>query len=93
MKGHYNKGSPPRLFIIPLRTLLMRESILAEQTRHFVRSQQWQAAVLPFGAIEPHNMHMPYGTDVFQVEKLGEMACQRPGTPGRVLYCPRCPTA
>ena len=70
----------------------MRESILAEQTHHFVRSQQWQAAVLPFGATEPHNFHMPYGTDDFQVEKLGELACQRAWDAGaRVALLPAMP--
>src|ERR1700722_3744426 len=70
----------------------MRESILAEQTHHFVRSQQWQAAVLPFGATEPHNLHMPYGTDGFQVEKLGELACQRAWDAGaRVALLPTMP--
>jgi creatinine amidohydrolase len=55
----------------------MRESILAEQTHAFVREQRWQAAVLPFGATEPHNLHMPYGTDTFQVEALAQRACDR----------------
>ena len=70
----------------------MRESILAEQTHDFVRSQQWQAAVLPFGATEPHNLHMPYGTDNFQVEELGELACQRAWDAGaRVALLPTMP--
>jgi creatinine amidohydrolase len=55
----------------------MNESVLAEQTHAFVRAQKWQAAVLPFGATEPHNLHMPYGTDTFQVEELARRACQR----------------
>lgn len=55
----------------------MRESILAEQTHAFVREQRWQAAVLPFGATEPHNLHMPYGTDTFQVEVIAQRACDR----------------
>jgi creatinine amidohydrolase len=55
----------------------MRECILAEQTHAFVRGRRWQVAVLPFGATEPHNLHMPYGTDNFQVQTLGERACQR----------------
>jgi creatinine amidohydrolase len=53
----------------------MREWNLAEQTHDFVRSQKWDVAVLPFGATEPHNLHMPYGTDNFQVEELGRRAC------------------
>jgi creatinine amidohydrolase len=55
----------------------MREFILAEQTHAFIRSRPWQAALLPFGATEPHNLHMPYGTDTFQVEELARRACAR----------------
>src|SRR5207253_1899330 len=51
------------------------EFILAEQTHAAVREVRWQAAVLPFGATEPHNLHMPYGTDTFQVEELARRAC------------------
>ena len=70
----------------------MRESVLAEQTHAFVRSQRWQAAVLPFGATEPHNLHMPYGTDTFQVETLGQLACQRAWDAGaRVTLLPTIP--
>ncbi len=70
----------------------MRESILAEQTHAFVRGQRWQAAVLPFGATEPHNLHMPYGTDNFQVEVLGQRACQKAYDAGaRVVLLPTMP--
>jgi creatinine amidohydrolase len=70
----------------------MSDSVLAEQTHHFVRQQQWQAAVLPFGATEPHNLHMPYGTDTFQVEELGRRACQRAWDAGaRVVLLPAIP--
>jgi creatinine amidohydrolase len=70
----------------------MRESILAEQTHAFVREQRWQVAVLPFGATEPHNLHMPYGTDNFQVELLGRRACQRAYDNGaKVVLLPTMP--
>jgi creatinine amidohydrolase len=70
----------------------MRESILVEQTHAFVREQKWQAAVLPFGATEPHNLHMPYGTDIFQVEVLGQRACERAYQAGaRVVLLPTVP--
>jgi creatinine amidohydrolase len=70
----------------------MRDSILAEQTHAFVRDQNWQVAVLPFGATEPHNLHMPYGTDTFQVELLGRRACQRAYEAGaRVALLPTIP--
>jgi creatinine amidohydrolase len=70
----------------------MREYVLAEQTHAFVRDQHWQAAVLPFGATEPHNLHMPYGTDVFQVELLAERACARAYDAGaKVVLLPTIP--
>jgi creatinine amidohydrolase len=70
----------------------MREYILAEQTHAFIRSRTWEVAVLPFGATEPHNLHMPYGTDTFQVEVIGQRACERAYAAGaRVLLLPTMP--
>jgi creatinine amidohydrolase len=66
--------------------------VLAEQTHSVVRDTPWQAAVLPFGATEPHNLHMPYGTDTFQVEELGRRACTRAWEAGaRVALLPAIP--
>ena len=64
-----------------------------EEGEHaFVREQSWQVAVLPFGATEPHNLHMPYGTDTFQVEVLGQRACDRAHQAGaRVALLPTIP--
>jgi creatinine amidohydrolase len=70
----------------------MNESILAEQTHAFIRDQRWEVAVLPFGATEPHNLHMPYGTDTFQVEVLGRRACDKAYRAGaRALLLPAMP--
>ncbi len=70
----------------------MREWVLAEQTHDAIRAQPWQAAMLPFGATEPHNLHMPYGTDNFQVDVLGARACERAYRAGaRVLLLPTIP--
>jgi creatinine amidohydrolase len=55
----------------------MRGWILHEQNHAFVRSHRWEVAVLPFGATEPHNLHMPYGTDTIQVEEIGRRSCER----------------
>ena len=66
--------------------------VLAEQTHQFIRSQKWEVAVLPFGATEPHNFHMPYGTDNFQVEELGRRAVGRAYERGaKVLLLPTMP--
>src|SRR5438477_1045023 len=55
----------------------MREWMLAEQNHAFVRSQKWELAVLPFGATEPHNLHMPYGTDIYEVDAIAQRACEK----------------
>ncbi len=66
--------------------------VLAEQTYAAVRQIQWEAAVLPFGATEPHNLHMPYGTDNFQVDEIGRRACAFAWDRGaRVLLLPTIP--
>jgi creatinine amidohydrolase len=68
------------------------EFVLAEQTHAFIRSHPWDTAVLPFGATEPHNFHMPYGTDNFQVEELGRRAVGRAYERGaKVLLLPTMP--
>jgi creatinine amidohydrolase len=70
----------------------MREWVLAEQTHAGVREKPWDVAVLPFGATEPHNLHLPYGTDNFEVEAVGDRACERAYRAGaRVLLLPTVP--
>jgi creatinine amidohydrolase len=41
-----------------------------------LRSSPPEVVVLPFGATEPHGMHLPYGTDVYETEAIGDRACQ-----------------
>lgn len=70
----------------------MSEWILAQQTHAFVREQRWEVAVLPFGATEPHNLHLPYGTDNYQVDGIGARACELAYRDGaRVLLLPTIP--
>src|SRR5262249_9006931 len=89
-RGILRRSAPPaRRF---LRGAGMSEWVLAEQTHAFVRAQKWQVAVLPFGATEPHNLHMPYGTDPFQVDVIGSRACQYAYEAGaRVVLLPAVP--
>lgn len=70
----------------------MDEFVLAEQNHHFIRKHKWELAVLPFGATEPHNLHMPYGTDNFQLEHIARRACKSAYDRGaRVLLLPTVP--
>lgn len=48
---------------------------LAEVTLKQVRKTKYQVAVLPFGATEPHNLHLPYATDNYEVEAICDRAC------------------
>ena len=67
----------------------MADFTLAEMTHDDARGVSWQAAVLPFGATEPHNLHMPYGTDTLQVEEIGRRACAHAWAKGaRVILLP-----
>jgi len=54
----------------------MDHFVLAELSHADIRAKRWEVAVMPFGATEPHNLHMPYGTDTFQVEIVGRQACR-----------------
>jgi creatinine amidohydrolase len=54
----------------------MRPWLLAETNYGEIKASLPDTAVLPLGATEPHNLHLPYGTDTFQVEALGERACR-----------------
>lgn len=49
-------------------------------------------AVLPWGATEAHNFHLPHGTDVIEATNLGEAAVERANTQGaRVVLLPAVP--
>ncbi len=63
----------------------MRDWNLAEQNHAFIRSRKWEVAVLPFGATEPHNLHMPYGTDTFQLEVIANRACEEASQAGAAV--------
>lgn len=48
----------------------MRPYILAETNWKSVRETDYTLAVLPWGACEAHNYHLPYGTDIIQAERV-----------------------
>ena len=35
----------------------------------------FEVAVIPFGCTEPHNLHLPYGTDTFESLEIGDRIC------------------
>ena len=59
---------------------------------HVKANPPFEVAVLPLGATEPHNLHLPYGTDTFQVEAIAARACAlATGQGARVLLLPAIP--
>ena len=54
----------------------MRPWILAESNYGQTKDASIEVAVLPLGATEPHNLHLPYGTDMFEATILGEQVCE-----------------
>jgi creatinine amidohydrolase len=54
----------------------MRPWCLAETNYGYTKDNPYEVAVLPLGATEPHNLHLPYATDVFEATIIGENICQ-----------------
>ena len=66
--------------------------LLSESTWTTVRSTDYQVAVLPWGATEAHNYHLPYATDVIQCDYIGAEAARRAWERGgRVVVLPTVP--
>jgi len=69
-----------------------REYVLAETNWRSVRDRRYEVAILPWGATEPHNLHLPYGTDTIQVEAIAtEAASLAWEQGGRCLVLPSIP--
>ena len=49
---------------------MKRPYILSETHWSSVRDQEFQLAILPWGATEAHNYHLPYGTDNYETDAL-----------------------
>lgn len=52
----------------------MRPFILAESNWKEIKNQEIELAVLPWGATEAHNYHLPYATDNYQVDAIAAEA-------------------
>ena len=70
----------------------MRPWKLAETNYGTVKQQQYEVAVLPLGATEPHNLHLPYGIDTLEGDTIGERICQEAHRRGaKVVLLPTVP--
>ena len=75
-------------------SVALRPWKLAEINYGYVKDHPYEVAVLPLGATEPHNLHLPYGTDVFEADIVGEKICEEAHRRGaKVALLPTIPTA
>ncbi|MAV34072.1 MAG: creatininase [Planctomycetaceae bacterium] len=70
----------------------MRPWILSETNYAHTKDHRYEVAVLPLGATEPHNLHLPYGTDHFEASLIGEAICEAAHHEGaKVVLLPTIP--
>ncbi len=70
----------------------MRPWKLAETNYGTVKDLTYEVAVLPFGATEPHNLHLPYGIDTLEGDTIGERICEAAWDRGaKVVLLPTIP--
>lgn len=51
-----------------------RPYVLAETPFRTVRETDYKVAILPWGATEAHNLHLPYGTDILETQAIANLA-------------------
>lgn len=56
---------------------IIRPYVLAETNWKSVKAQSFTVAILPWGATEAHNYHLPYATDNFQAEFVAIEAAKK----------------
>jgi len=71
---------------------MTRPYVLAETMWKTVDATPYQVAILPWGATEAHNYHLPYGADNVQAELVAIRAAERAWARGaRVVVLPTVP--
>ena len=70
----------------------MRPYILSECSWKALKTERFDLAVLPWGATEAHNYHLPYGTDVYEADAIAEAAGKKAWDKGaKVVVLPTIP--
>jgi creatinine amidohydrolase len=66
--------------------------LLAKATYKAVKDSSYEVAVLPWGATEAHNLHLPYCTDNFECDHIGAESARIAAERGaRVIVLPTIP--
>ena len=69
-----------------------RDYLLLEANNQQLEASPPDVAVLPWGAVESHNYHLPYGTDVLEATSLAERSAEAATAEGaQVIVLPTVP--
>ena len=70
----------------------IKQYLLKENNWKNIKKENYKIAILPWGATEAHNYHLPYGTDIFETEKIAESSAQKAWDRGtKVIVLPSIP--
>lgn len=64
------KQSTDQILTSNIPTMPGRPYILAETTWKIIKTTHYEVAILPWGATEAHNYHLPYGTDILESDYI-----------------------
>ena len=71
---------------------MIRPYLLKEANWKSLKTFRYDLAVLPWGATEAHNYHMPYGTDIFEADAIAEEGARKAWEKGsKVVVLPTLP--
>ncbi len=71
---------------------MIRSYILAETNWKAIKDSYFEVAILPWGACEAHNYHLPYGTDIIEAEHIASEAARLAHEQGaKVIVLPTIP--
>jgi creatinine amidohydrolase len=71
---------------------MIRPYILAETNWKHLKDESFELAILPWGATEAHNYHLPYATDNFQAEAMVQESAKMAWEEGhKVVVLPTIP--
>lgn len=70
----------------------MKPYILEQTNWKQIKNEKYEVAILPWGATEPHNYHLPYGTDSLETAKIAEEAAEKAWKKGaKIMVLPTIP--
>ena len=70
----------------------MRPYLLAECNWKDVKDRSIELAILPWGAIEAHNYHLPYSSDVIESDHIAAAAAEKSHNQGaKIIVLPTIP--